>query len=487
MTSQQRRVAGHACTRQQEERKGDPESHFSSKDTDLPAAWRSAPPGATERVSFLESEKGQRLRAQVEGTLVRKYVGLQHPNLVAVNDVRDDGGGVVAVREDFDGDSLPAAGGTATELRDVLLLVEQILTALAFLHAQGLVHGDVSAENVLVRGGRVKLTGFGVVATADSAADVDGAAAIFRELLGQRPLPLAVAQTAAMRFSTAAAFLETLRGAAVGFLPTTIVPEQIADEEVPTLTVAMPRARGGAALAWSIPTAGAGLVVVYLIARQPAPPAPSPPAVVTIVEREPQTPPSAPVTITTTAAAPPVAQPAPQPQSPPAREPVAESPPPRAPQPRVDIAALRADVAHGIALAQGAIEQSRFDAAQEEIERLDDKTRAFADDLRDERNALHDLRKRLVDAQVAEQTRNAKKALEEAAWQRQLTDIREQLDAGQYVEARNKAKSLAGQPGIPDAVAGRARELLGEAQSGLARVFSETRTGPTTNKIRKPN
>src|ERR1051325_170314 len=115
MTSQQRRVAGHACTRQQEERKGDPESHFSSKDTDLPAAWRSAPPGATERVSFLESEKGQRLRAQVEGTLVRKYVGLQHPNLVAVNDVRDDGGGVVAVREDFDGDALPAAGRHATE------------------------------------------------------------------------------------------------------------------------------------------------------------------------------------------------------------------------------------------------------------------------------------------------------------------------------------------------------------------------------------
>lgn len=74
--------------------------------------------------------------------------GLRHPHLARVIDyVRLDAGGALAsayiVGATLDRADLSAADAFAHALRDVA-------SALAFLHAVGLIHGDVKPENVVV-------------------------------------------------------------------------------------------------------------------------------------------------------------------------------------------------------------------------------------------------------------------------------------------------------------------------------------------------
>jgi eukaryotic-like serine/threonine-protein kinase len=95
----------------------------------------------------------------------RKAARLSHPNVVGVHDVWDDGPVTWLVMEYVESVSL------AQKARDEGLLTPdqaaaigaQIADALAEVHAEGLVHGDVTPENILVKpDGTAKLTDFGI-------------------------------------------------------------------------------------------------------------------------------------------------------------------------------------------------------------------------------------------------------------------------------------------------------------------------------------
>ena len=97
---------------------------------------------------------------------------LSHPGVVQVHDY-DDGsadGVPYLVMEYVEGPSLAAvlrAEGTLSPCR-VLGLVAQAAEALACAHAAGIVHRDMKPGNVLVDGGQVKITDFGIARAVDA-------------------------------------------------------------------------------------------------------------------------------------------------------------------------------------------------------------------------------------------------------------------------------------------------------------------------------
>lgn len=88
--------------------------------------------------------------------------GLDHPRIVRVYDVCEDGDEIFVVMELVDGrrlrDRLDAG---PLPLRDTLAIGGAVAEALAYAHGRSIVHGDVKPENILVgSGGLMKLADF---------------------------------------------------------------------------------------------------------------------------------------------------------------------------------------------------------------------------------------------------------------------------------------------------------------------------------------
>ncbi|WP_273844935.1 serine/threonine-protein kinase [Rubrobacter calidifluminis] len=101
----------------------------------------------------------ERSRALREGQIAE---GLHHPNIVETIEVIAGETEVYLVTEFVEGMPLDEAarGYTPEEIEDAL---SQILQALSYAHAQGIIHRDIKPQNALVdRRGTVKLTDFGI-------------------------------------------------------------------------------------------------------------------------------------------------------------------------------------------------------------------------------------------------------------------------------------------------------------------------------------
>ncbi len=101
----------------------------------------------------------------------RAVAQLSHPNIVTVIDRGEEDGKQFIVFELVDGDNLKelVERGGPLPVRRVLELGLEVGRALAFAHAQGLVHRDVKPQNVLLNGdGRAKVTDFGIVRSLDA-------------------------------------------------------------------------------------------------------------------------------------------------------------------------------------------------------------------------------------------------------------------------------------------------------------------------------
>ncbi len=101
----------------------------------------------------------------------RAVAQLSHPNIVTVIDRGEEDGKQFIVFELVEGDNLKelVERGGPLPVRRVLELGLEIGRALAFAHAQGLVHRDVKPQNVLLNAdGLAKVTDFGIVRSLDA-------------------------------------------------------------------------------------------------------------------------------------------------------------------------------------------------------------------------------------------------------------------------------------------------------------------------------
>lgn len=112
------------------------------------------------------AEARRRIRREAEA-----LASLDHPGVVPLLEVVDDGDDVVLVMPYFEGGSLRDALATSGPLPAdrVAELGDQLLGALAAVHRQGIVHRDIKPSNVLLDGaGRAVLADFGVALVRDS-------------------------------------------------------------------------------------------------------------------------------------------------------------------------------------------------------------------------------------------------------------------------------------------------------------------------------
>jgi serine/threonine protein kinase len=109
---------------------------------------------------------------------------LEHPNLVAANDVFVDGGTLYLVMEKVVGRTLGKAIATGLSPRQVLVFVRQLLAGVGHAHANGFVHRDLKPDNVLLaaRDGweLAKIIDFGMVKLVGDAAAAYGSGALTR-------------------------------------------------------------------------------------------------------------------------------------------------------------------------------------------------------------------------------------------------------------------------------------------------------------------
>lgn len=105
-------------------------------------------------------------------TEARSAARLQHPNIVSVYDSDRDGDVAFLVMEYIEGEDLKhyIDRGEVFTLAQTLSIMGDLLAALDYAHRQAIVHRDIKPANLLMeRGGRVKLTDFGVARIQDTA------------------------------------------------------------------------------------------------------------------------------------------------------------------------------------------------------------------------------------------------------------------------------------------------------------------------------
>ena len=97
----------------------------------------------------------------------KKAQGLSHPNIVRVFDFDRDGSTLFITMELLEGPSLEEIirenGLLGARLASLLPILRQVASALAFAHAEEIVHSDLKPANIIIlSSGRVKVIDFGI-------------------------------------------------------------------------------------------------------------------------------------------------------------------------------------------------------------------------------------------------------------------------------------------------------------------------------------
>jgi len=120
------------------------------KELNMPGG--ATPQQAEDRISRFKRE------AQAAGRL-------NHPNIMTVYDVEEDGGRLFMAMEYLDGGTLRAEidGKGKLEPQRAVEIANAVLAGLAHAHSQGVVHRDIKPDNVqILSNGSIKITDFGI-------------------------------------------------------------------------------------------------------------------------------------------------------------------------------------------------------------------------------------------------------------------------------------------------------------------------------------
>ena len=102
---------------------------------------------------------------------------LNHPNILTIYEMGDEGGRHYIATEYIDGITLrKRLGGQPMDLTEILDIAIQITGALEEAHAAGIIHRDIKPENVMIRkNGHVKVLDFGLAKLLDRSPEGEGA------------------------------------------------------------------------------------------------------------------------------------------------------------------------------------------------------------------------------------------------------------------------------------------------------------------------
>jgi Tol biopolymer transport system component len=127
--------------------------------------WSARDPELDRSVAlkFLRNEAASELDTAHIAREAKAASALNHPNIVTIHEVVRSEGCSAIVMELVQGSSLARLRGTSLSIDKVLSIGAQVANALAAAHANGIIHGDIKPENIMLRDdGYVKVLDFGL-------------------------------------------------------------------------------------------------------------------------------------------------------------------------------------------------------------------------------------------------------------------------------------------------------------------------------------
>ena len=131
-------------------------------------------------MKLIRSENGNTLLCKRIDTsllpIYRKLINISHENIVKVYGLTKDEYGIIAVMEYFPSKTLEEKmlENGIFSIRDMKSVILQIAKGVSTIHDLGIVHRDLSANNILIdKNGRVKITDFGIARMYDKDKNTD--------------------------------------------------------------------------------------------------------------------------------------------------------------------------------------------------------------------------------------------------------------------------------------------------------------------------